>query len=239
MRIAQGFTAYNRPNYLDATLNTWADARLWGRIPVFVYAEPSTCQMPPRDRFEATRHPSIHFTQNDHRYGVLSNIHRAYAQTFVTSTADFVFCGEDDLLVSDDIVEYFLWAAEEFRDDPSIAAVCAGQPEPLRLGGDPGVNAAFKGVFQGSVWGTWRDRWDDLISPTWDHSYSTGEGDHRGYDWNLMLRVLPEANMQCIRLFHSRTDHIGVHGTHGTPDNFRRYPTWQAHREPAPFTLVG
>lgn len=158
---------------------------------------------------------NIEFAQihvNDRKLGVLHHPWRGFEDLF-NAGMDFVFRVEDDLIVSDDILEYADWARIEFQEDHDIAAVIAYNPV---FEGDEGA-VLVKDTFDPWNWGTWKNRWDFYIKDTWDHDYSTYNGhpgNEAGWDWNLNTRVLPHLGKSCAFPAQSRVQNIGAVGTH-------------------------
>lgn len=240
MRRALFLTAYNRPDYLAQTLESWARVRGLGRWHIVFRVEPSDVQdeiLSLIDAFEQKADlASIETILNPERYGVLHHPWVGFEDLF--GHFDFVARTEDDLLVATDILEYLEWASEHFQFDADVAAVLG------YASGEAGASAADVVVeqwFSPLVWGTWRHRWVDVIRDTWDHDYSTFNGtpgNQAGWDWNLNTRVLPSLGLLCAHPAVSRSNHIGVHGVHGTAENFRITPSFVADQPPVLYRAV-
>lgn len=171
--------------------------------------------------------PRLKVTVNPQIYGVLHHPWVGFEELFVGY--DFVVRGEDDLPVSSDILEYFEWAAEKYRHDPEIATVIGFS----MTHGDPS-EVERRQSFSPWVWGTWHDRWKNVIGPTWDHDYSTNNGTpyaEAGWDWNLDKRVLPAHGLKSIYPLASRVQNIGVFGVHGTIHNFVQSESFELERD--------
>jgi glycosyltransferase involved in cell wall biosynthesis len=226
MKKAIVLTAYNRPEYLSETLESWNQVRGLEDWDFFVFVDPSDRQwevVQTLGVLDVTKSIQI----NPERYGVLLNPWVAFETTFGRGY-DFVLRIEDDIVVSDDILEYFNWAIEEFRDNPKVALV---QAMSDGVGSESGVE--FESGFSPWNWGTWRDRWFTLIGPSWDRDYSTFNdrpGNQAGWDWNLNTRLLPQWGMVVAQPKESRTQHIGVQGTHATPELFHQAPGFKPER---------
>jgi hypothetical protein len=229
-------TAFDRPGYLRETLDSWAKVDGLKEWPFIFRLEPSqwtgNLEMMIFDFIEETGiSDNAEIIVNNSVLGVLHHPWVALEELFCDF--DFVVRAEDDLVVSTDILRYFEWASEVFRDDRSVAIVNAFTAEP---GGDPAATRLSTG-FNPWIWGTWRYNWRRTISPTWDHAYTTGEGGQRGWDWNLTLRVLPQNRLQTLSPECSRVKNIGAHGVHGTPENLPESPSFVQVREPVEFSL--
>lgn len=229
LKKALFITAANRPNYFRETINSWRKARGFYDWNVVVRLEPSNFISEHKAIVDELEHPKIQTLVNPQVYGVLHHPWVGFEELF--NYCDFVVRAEDDLTVSDDILEFFEWTAETYREDQEIAAAVGYSPV---VGHDPD-SAHRESYFSPWVWGTWHDRWHDFISPTWDHDYSTyngSPGNEAGWDWNLNTRVLPDRNKKTIRPEISRVQNIGVWGVHGTPENFATAPSFFEHHDP-------
>lgn len=226
MRRALFITAANRPEYFRETMNSWRKVRGFYDWHVFVRLEP-TDRVPEHNAIiEELEHEKIHVQVNPQVYGVLHHPWVGFEELF--RLFEFVVRAEDDLLVSDDVLEFFEWASETYRDDQEIAAVVAHSKEDTQYHIE---SIRRDDQFSPWVWGTWQDRWAEYISDTWDHDYSTyngSPGNQAGWDWNLDTRVLPSLGKKVIHPVSSRVKNIGVYGVHGTPDNFVTSENFQA-----------
>ena len=225
-------TVHRRPHYLRETLASWSRVRGLDRWCFEFAVEPSPELGEVLRVIEEFGMGEAHV--NGVREGVSRNPHVALSRAF--RRADFAVLAEEDIVVSDDILEYFEWAEATYAAEP-VLAVCARSP--LREAERDAVRRIDK--FEVQVWGTWSDRWERLLAPTWDFDYSTytGEpGNHAGWDWNITERVMPSMFMQCVRPDASRVSHIGVEGgEHTTPETAEAdaSPTFEAHREPVAY----
>lgn len=239
MRRAVFFTVFNRPDYFHQTLKSWEDVRGKDAWDFIVRIEPSPLQADmvqiAQDFFEKNQIENFKIMVNSTVLGVLHHPWRGFTDLFAEGY-QFVIRAEDDLIVSDDVLEYFLWASVVFREDPKVATVQAfsltdGAPD----------EATIESNFSAWTWGTWKDRWEYIIGPTWDHDYSTfngTSGTQAGWDWNLSTRILPQKGLGSVRPVVSRTNNIGLWGVHGTPENFEDSKAFRPHHDPAPMRLV-
>lgn len=226
---AIAFTAYNRVDYLDRVLDSWRKVRGLSDWHLFASIDPSPQSAEVANRFtqfirDTHIGDAVVLIQPEHQ-GVLHHPWVAFESLFGAG-CDFVLRVEDDLVVSDDILEYFTWAAETFQPDPSVAAVVGYATGP---GEDP-AKARQLPSFSPWNWGTWKDRWAQYIGPTWDHDYSTfngSPGNQSGWDWNLNTRVLPSLSKSCVFPEMSRVQNIGQRGTHAQPHDFPQSPSFR------------
>lgn len=219
MTKALFFTAFDRPDYLRQTLDSWEKVRGIQDWHVQLRIEPSPRQQEIKDMFqlfaETMMLPSYEVVTNPEVYGVLHHPYVAFRDLFLDH--EFVVRAEDDLRVSDDTLEYFEWAEQRYRVERGVATVHGfsrgvGHADDVLIAPD----------FNPWLWGTWRPVWDTVFEHTWDHHYSTynvSPGMQSGWDWNLRTRIFPKYGYQGVFPVCSRVDNIGLWGVHGTPDN--------------------
>lgn len=231
------FTVYNRPDCLSDTLNSWADVRGIDKVPVHFFVEPSEVV---GEITQVVRRwlPNAGITYNGTKQGVLVNPWNALEAAF-GEIYDFAILAEDDILVSTDVLEWFAIQAQRFHDNRNCVAVCAnggpGDSDPLRVD----CSTAFNPL----VWGTWRERWSRLLRDTWDKDYSTGSDGQSGWDWNINRiigggRIIdqlvdPAESLFVVKPAATRSQHIGMVGTHTKPESFAgsQLPNWVRDRD--------
>lgn len=201
----------DRPEYLSQTLQSWRKVR--GREDAFFLF----CTEPGKE-FSVVHKMLTDFLSehsgavlvNDKRLGVLRNPHHALCTGF--GFDDFVILGEEDVEVSNDILEFFAFMREELRDNSRVLSVCA---EQWCAPGNAHDAWFLDPRFCPLVWGTWRDRWENVLRDTWDLDYSTGnpDGSHAGWDWNI-ARLIKKHDFLIAGPGVARSMHIGVHGVH-------------------------
>lgn len=230
------FTAHQRPFYLSQVMDHWLQVRGFEDWSPTMFLEPSPSQ---NAMTAIAKEAGVSVRLNQQRLGVLRNPWHALEAGFISD--EFVVLAEDDVLVSDDILEYFTWAADEFRND-TVLAVCAASfretttPEQEHL-------ALRHDSLCPLIWGTWRNRWTHLLRDTWDFDYSSGtpEQPQSGWDWNINLRIIPDADVHIISPLASRSTHIGEHlGVHTTAETFPSSvaATFNRHRPPGTFRTI-
>lgn len=208
-------TVCQRPYYLKPVLDGWEKVRGVRDWPFIFMVEPT----PTRDAMlriiEEFDHPNKIVIQNPVRLGVLSNPHAGLNNAFYMYDSDFVVLAEEDLLPSTNALEYFEFGSNQCRGMPSVLAVCA-QGE-----GDQPDQLEFKASFKVWLWGTWKDRWENLLSDTWDHNYSSGDQMTSGWDWNIELRIIPQYHLMCLFPKASLVDNLGKWGgAHAIADEY-------------------
>lgn len=205
-------TANNRAKYLEQTLESWREVDWIEYALIRFHVEPGNQSV--LELCESVDFCSTEITLNEERLGVLHNPWVALDTSF--KKAPFVILAEDDVIVAPDILRYFS-AMDRHKYDSRVLAVCAFQGSPVH--GAPHLTWK-EHHFAPLIWGTWKGRWKNRLRDTWDHDYSSGRGDHSGWDWNIRLRVMREDD-SCIFPDVSRSQHIGQYGgAHMMPEDF-------------------
>lgn len=235
MRIDLAFTAYNRVNYLQESIASWNQVRWLSDWKAEFYIEPSPVVPHVLDAI-ADLETSVEVHLNPARLGVLVNPWTALDDRF-SDGAEFVVMAEDDIVVSQDAIEFLEWSAKTYQLDESVLAINLFS----KVGGGKSGDVLREPRFSPLVWGTWTDRWNRYLRDTWDKNYSSGkpDGSEAGWDWNIN-RILADKHMNIIKPRQSRSDHIGKYaGTHMTPDlfdssrgvDFKQVRSWQSYVE--------
>ncbi|GAB2570309.1 hypothetical protein [Microlunatus antarcticus] len=232
MNRALLLTVFDRPHYLDPVLDAWAAVRGLADWHVRVAVEPSDVAGEVVGLVDAfvrrTGHRDVEVVLNPTRLGVLENPY-VHLDALFAAGHDFVVRAEDDLLVSDDVLELFAHVATTYAAEPTVATAHAFSAGPADA---DHAELARTDAFCPWVWGTWRDRWTGLLGPTWDRDYSTFNGSpgfETGWDWNLNTRVFPSRGLGAVAPLASRVRNIGEVGEHGTPDDLVPAPSFAAH----------
>lgn len=222
--------AYDRPEFLEKVLQSWECVRGLERWEFVGRVDPNPKQDESvellNDFIRRRGLTNARVIVNETKHGVLHHPWVGFTEAF--QDHEFVVYTEDDSRVSDDILEYFEWAQKSFLEDQRIASVHAFSDEVFGASRD----AHLRQVFHPWTWGTWKDRWEQFIGPTWDHDYSTFNavpGNQSGYDWNLNTRVYPEHDKLAVFPKLSRVDNIGVYGVHSTEEIWE--PTKTFHEQ--------
>jgi hypothetical protein len=214
MKYELVFTAYNRPLYLQQSIDSWNQVRGINQWPVTFHIEPSEVQNEILD-IVFQLNTTVTAVVNPEKLGVLVNPWNALNSAFEAG-ADFVVIAEDDIAVSQDTLEFFSWTAEEYSGSKNVLCLNAFS----QFGGPKANEIMQHQKFSPLVWGIWRDRWEEHLRDTWDKDYSTGkaDGSEAGWDWNIN-RILAQKDMRVIGPLQSRSDHLGeFDGTHMTPE---------------------
>lgn len=229
MRSAILLTTYNRPHYLEKVLESWQHVRHFQEWPLHVFVEPSEEMPQIIGMLESLDHPNMHIHINPTIYGVLHNPWVGFETLFREEHFEFVVRVEDDLLVSDDILEFFAFQAEKWEQRENVYAV-------LGFTNENGDDDAYRLVpnFSPLIWGTWWYIWQDKIGPSWDHDYSTYNhtpGHQAGWDWNLNTRIYPADGALSVAPTSTRVKDIGEFGVHANGTLTDDGGGFKAHRE--------
>jgi hypothetical protein len=234
-------TAHSRPEYLAQTLACWTQVRGLTSLHIslddsFAHEDEYQTALDMTADFEG-RGIELQITRHDHRKGVLRHPYDLLAYEFSRPGTDFVVLAEEDVLPSTDVIEYMTWCRDNFLNQ-SVLAACAFTKEA-----GPTDEVVLLDRFSVLMWGTWKDRWQKHLRPTWDLDYSSGvDGGPSGWDWNITLRVMKNANMLCAHPRASRSQHIGQYGgAHMQPHQHEEHlsPSYEWKRPPfTPFHLT-
>lgn len=231
------FTSFDRVNYLKQTLESWSKVRYIQEYDIYFKVEPSNkideiCEV--ISKFAEQIGNDVNVDINNRVMGCAANTWFALDKTF--NDYDFVILAEDDILVSEDVCEYFNYLENKYRDQEEFAIISANTKWDTQ---DPN-SVCKEQSFNGLIWGTWKKYWELYIKDTWDWNYSSGNGGPSGWDWNLTLRVLPNNNLFSINPLASRSQHIGENGIHCSSDifNLTQSPSFKNNHEWKDLELV-
>lgn len=230
------FTVCQRPEYFSKVLDSWKAVRGLDQWRLIFMIEPTDRVREQTAIIDGLRHPNKQLIFNATRLGVLVNPFEGLSKAFDTG-AHFTVLAEEDIIVSSDILEFF-WSAARYATWDTIA-VCAHskageEADPYAIGRTD--------TFSPWVWGTDVRVWNELLKPTWDKDYSSGEGGvEAGWDWNIHKRVIPSVGGHVIAPHASRSDNIGQFGgVHQQPHEFSatRSRSFQQERPYLPYRFV-
>jgi len=197
------FTANDRPHYMHRVLDSWARVRGIGEALLIFQCEPHPETV---ELVSAVTFAEVAVIVNKRQMGVEANPYLAMAAGFGTG-ADFVIQGEEDTIVTADLLEYMAWARDEYEADKTVAAICTLQNSVL----GPPDQVFRRAWFSASTWGTWRDRWDEIRD-----DWPAGPRDGGSWDWYMTYRCIRDRGKVAIEPCTTRAQHIGVTGTHGS-----------------------
>jgi hypothetical protein len=220
----------DRPGYLAETLDSWSAVRGLSAWPFRFVVEPggelARCREVIEEFSRRGVAREVEVEVNPERRGVRANPHHALSAAFATGPGFVVVC-EEDIVVGDDVLELF----DAVTDDPEVLAVCAFSP----LSAPQPAEVLADGGFSAWVWGTWADRWHDLLDPRWfEAARAPWDGAGAGFDFGIE-RIAAATGLRFLAPLASRSDNIGRDGgVHALPEDFEasRAPTFVPHRDP-------
>jgi hypothetical protein len=210
--LAVVMTAWKRAGYLRQTLESWANVRGLEALALRRVSLDASDGATQGTMTGMAQHYGWDVTVASKHRGVLVNPVESVSAVFREQpSVDFVILAEEDVIVSTDVLEYFTWA-QQYRNAPNMLLVCSHPLLRYKPVPDPRPHEVrtFCG-FCPLVWGTWRDRWEMFIEPTWDRDYSSGGPNDSGWDWNLM-RLMALSRKRALVPGQSRSQHIGEEG---------------------------
>jgi hypothetical protein len=252
-------TAHRRPDYLRQTLASWQRARGLDRLHSVTFAlgyDPDAwmAQLRVVDAFrrDSGLGDRVRVKVDSDAARRSNGMHRAIAEAanhvLQDPAVEFVIFGEEDIAVSADTLEYMSWARREFAAQGAVAAVCAhsvggagwDKREPADDADADQEAVRLLQYFNPWCWGTWRNRWEKLLEPTWDYDCNSGGPLDSGYDHHLHRRILPEGGLVCVVPGASRSQNIGRHGGWASNEEtwaFSQAASFRADREPVAYRL--
>ncbi len=191
-------------------LESWADVRGIADAHLIFRCEPGCDEAVALCR--AVDFAETTVTINPQRYGVLGNPWHALNDGFALS--DFAIFAEEDLIVSEDMLEYFAWCRARYADDPRVLAVTTHQyleqpgglagVMPQRFDQDPDPHFWVVGDVA------------ELVGRLHAATRGTGLPESRGWDWNLLRNWIQARGMRLMAPCLSRSQHVGQARRHRT-----------------------
>ena len=212
MKINIAISAYNRPEYSQRSLAAILGAKGYSPDKYQIF-----CAM---DCYE-------NGDWNEEVYGVYTNFHispfvarqkqgcnynvKRALEFAWQDDPDFVLLIEDDIVISDDALLYIEWAAEKYKDDPSVRTIGLwghdNQPS-LPLSEKDYGKVMRQNYFTCWGWGTWKDRWEEM-----EKKWTTGDDSHNT-SWDVILSSSLEDRVEILPAV-SRAYNCGENlGTH-------------------------
>lgn len=213
--ITVAFTvSCKRPRYLRRAVESWARCRGPARFLFSLEPPPRSFGVGEFTQWAREGLRDVEVVVRPRHLGCNVNTYRALSDGFRES--DFVVLAEEDIEVADDTLEYFTWAQAAYQSTPGTVAVCAHVKEA----GDGGPADVLRAPwFSPLVWGTWRDRWEELLSPGWlEHPHA--------WDGHVRMTGAADLSRRCVFPARSRSRHFGERSTitparaDGTPNYF-------------------
>jgi hypothetical protein len=245
-------TAWKRPYYLEQTLAAWERVRgieQAGRFCIMLGKSGRFAEAHDVIEAFASRVPfDVHLHVDEGTLGPWRTNADGMNFAFSDPAVSFAVIAEEDILPADDALEFLSWGRDEFADDPAVLVVnahsrCGQGWDGPGVKDDPDADPALVRLlpyFNQWGWGTWRDRWEDVLLPDWDYDGTSGtQGFDGGHDWNIAIRTMrghvaatPDA---------SRTQHIGdLEAWAATAEtlSWSKAASFREHREPVTFEVT-
>lgn len=187
MKINIAISAYNRPEYLQRCIAALYGAKGFNKDKYNIFCamdchEDESFNNDVLDVFFFFRLvPDIAKKKQGCNYTVKKALELAWEDN-----PDFVLMIEDDIIISDDALMYIEWAAEKYKNDPSVRTIGLWKSKhgwnfdaPLTRSLTFRIDE--QNWFTCWGWGTWKDRWEEMFA-TW----TTGDDSH-DTSWDVVL----------------------------------------------------
>jgi hypothetical protein len=231
-------SAWRRPRYLRKTLESWTqvpEVKTLRRIIFAVGRSHKQDEVVDVIKEMAKRlGPDVEIRPDSDAAFAQPGMHTALGEAMRAAFADdpglnFLVCSEEDIVVSSDVLRYMDWARSLRKDHPDLLVVEAhnqlGQGwHPADVYDEDAEQHVARLVrqFHPWCWGTWRDRWENVLEPNWDWACNTGtRGFDNGYDWQIN-RII-ERGYTAVAPDASRSQNIGrFEGVYANPALFQQ-----------------
>jgi hypothetical protein len=253
-------TAWRRPDYLAQALDTWTGARGVSGLSRLVVAlgrsDPAT-EDKQRAIITAAASamglPCVILPDSD-RAAAQHGMHRAIGEALTWIQGELapaaVICTEEDIAVSDDVLEYMLWELNRWEHDPQVLTVCAhdeggqGWHVPgigARGGNNPQDAVRLSDDFNPWCWATWGSRLPWLLERwDWDATLGGPMPTQHGYDWQIRFLV-HATGMRSVVPAASRSQNLGRDGgVYAKPELYEQTlaASYRPHRPPTEYKVV-
>jgi Glycosyltransferase like family 2 len=246
-------TAWRRPDYLRRTLASWAAVPGTGELRMVAVAlGPSHLladQMAVIEEAEEQMGRRIVVLQDSPAAVASPGMHRALGEAidrlFADFRPEFVICGEEDVIVSDDVLAYTAWGQGHYGDE--VLCICAHNRGGAGWDGLTGIRADADAdqaavrrlaYFSPWVWCIRRDRWTEHVRENWDWDCTSSAP--AGYDWQ-MQRIVTQGEWVNLVPDAARSQTIGeLAGVYSTPGIFpmQQAQSFREHRGPVSYHLA-
>ncbi len=195
--------AYNRPDALRRTLESWSRVDLTG-VEFYIHVDGPDASV---------QEVAGTFTSNvivqDRNRG--SEMHPWYVfnRAFDEDAVDYCVMAQDDVEVATDVLDYFRYCDEQFRDRPQVLLAGSG-------GGSRDADlATYYRVDVGqwmssTIWATWPDRWRDHLKTYW---WESNRPRTMGVDIWICNRLIPISHLLAAEAHWGRGKPFAL-GTH-------------------------
>lgn len=189
MKINIAISAYNRPEYSRRSLAAIVGAKGFSPEKYNIYCSIDCDEngdiSPEVYNIYASYNGPLTLGTAPIKLGCNYNV-RAALEIAWEDNPDFVLMIEDDIIISHDALLYIEWAANKFKDDASVRTVGLWKSKD---GWDFDKPLTKRTLFKIEEqawftcwgWGTWRDRWPEMLS-----KWTTGDDSH-DTSWDVVL----------------------------------------------------
>lgn len=146
------------------------------------------------------------FIINEKKLGCDNNTYKCLELGF--NFTDFLIIFEDDIIPSRDCLQYFEWAKEEYKNDPDVLNIGTFTDDIHGVAGMKNMYETKKyEKFTSQGWGTWINRWENIIKPNWEDMEKEGYPDW--FTWDVRMDRKIRGNRVEVRPILGRTNNIG------------------------------
>lgn len=220
MKITIAFTVYNRPDYLKTTLDSWLKVRNKNKHGFIFKVEASDKLEEVLSVIESFKNNigvPVGIIINDPKSGVGKNQQEALSISFDGMNSDATIMAEDDIIVSNDIIEYFEYVFSKYEHDEEVLAACSHRYTE----GDLGTLIIKDKSFDPWIWGIWKAKWEKYLKNDWDlEQFKLGDRVLGGFDYHIVYRILPKHGLVSVFPSATRSKHIGINGTYSRDHNY-------------------
>lgn len=239
MKVALSFVAFRRPIYTDRVLAAISSQPELNVLPAVVSLDFWDHDLQDELHKIALRHlkqPTV--ILHTHKIGCNQNTLASLTCAFDNMGADAVIHVEDDVLLSQDAGQWFMWALERYRDDKDVWTVGGwehgrdyGFNENLQCKIGPATEGrleqerllcAKQGFFSAWGWATWKDRWQEMARGWTADRKDTYEG-----SWDCQVGRIRGNRKEMVPLI-SRAQNVGSDA--GVHRGCCILPIWEPNR---------
>ena len=205
MRVA--LMAYNRPDALRRTLESWSKVDRTD-VEFYIHIDGPNAEL---HAIAAEFTPNV-ITQDRNR-GSEMHAWFVFNKSFDEDGVDYCVLAQDDVEVTTDVLDYFRYCDEQFRDHQDVLlASSGGASREHDLSMYYQVDLAR--TFSSTIWATWPDRWTQWLKDYW---WGSARPRTMGADIWIDHRVMPLNHLRATVARWGRGKPFGL-GTHITDE---------------------
>jgi hypothetical protein len=206
---------FQRENYLKETLESWRNARGIENYDFYIFIDRSENLQNILDvanNFKKTSLFNVYITVN--KIGQQGNWRNSFnAINSIINRYEFVILAEDDVIVSNDSLEYFDYLIPIYQDSEDIISISANYVNDNAFND----NSVFViNGFSGLVWGTWPKWWNKILKTAWSIP------PENGIAWDEVANLIVRGyDLRSVVPAVSRSQHIGKTGYYSDPEIYK------------------